>query len=94
MKIVLFVHSLASDWNHGNAHFLRGIVSELRARMHDVRVFVPRDGWSVRNLVANHGTAPLEAFRDRFPELGSSSYDLDTLDLDAALDEAELVLVH
>ena len=24
MKLVLFYHSLASDWNHGNAHFLRG----------------------------------------------------------------------
>lgn len=94
MKIVLFVHSLASDWNHGNAHFLRGIVAELRARQHDVRVFEPRDGWSIKNLVNDHGTAPLEAFRDRFPHLSSSSYDLDTLDLDGALDGAELVLVH
>ena len=94
MKIVLFVHSLASDWNHGNAHFLRGVVSELRARNHDVQVFEPQDGWSFRNLVADHGRGPLEAFRERFPQLRSSSYDLDTLDLYAALDGAELVLVH
>ena len=26
-----FTHSLVSDWNHGNAHFLRGIVRELAA---------------------------------------------------------------
>ena len=26
----LFCHSLLSDWNHGNAHFLRGVVTELR----------------------------------------------------------------
>ena len=32
MNFVLFYHSLSSDWNHGNAHFLRGIVSELLAR--------------------------------------------------------------
>ena len=32
MNFVLFYHSLLSDWNHGNAHFLSGIVSELRAR--------------------------------------------------------------
>ena len=30
MHVVLFCHSLASDWNHGNAHFLRGLVAELR----------------------------------------------------------------
>ena len=29
-KIVLFCHSLRSDWNHGNAHFLRGIATELQ----------------------------------------------------------------
>ena len=30
-KVVLFCHSLRSDWNHGNAHFLRGIATELQA---------------------------------------------------------------
>ena len=29
MKFVLFAHSLISDWNHGNAHFLRGVVRAL-----------------------------------------------------------------
>ena len=31
MRIVFFSHSLLSDWNHGNAHFLRGVVAELHA---------------------------------------------------------------
>ena len=31
MRIVMFYHSLISCWNHGNAHFLRGVVSELIA---------------------------------------------------------------
>ena len=30
MKFVLFHHSLVSDWNHGNAHFLRGVVAALQ----------------------------------------------------------------
>ena len=34
MRVVIFCHSLVSDWNHGNAHFLRGVVSELIARGH------------------------------------------------------------
>ncbi len=59
MRIVLFVHSLLSDWNHGNAHFLRGITAELLARGHDVAVYEPHDAWSVRNLVAEHGEAAL-----------------------------------
>ena len=48
MRIVVFCHSLVSDWNHGNAHFLRGVVSELLDRGHDVRVFepLPRSGIS------------------------------------------------
>ena len=29
MRIVYFTHSLASCWNHGNAHFLRGVLREL-----------------------------------------------------------------
>ena len=36
MRFVLFYHSLISDWNHGNAHFLRGIVRELHRHGVDV----------------------------------------------------------
>lgn len=34
MKFVLFYHSVLSDWNHGNAHFLRGIATEWIGRGH------------------------------------------------------------
>ena len=60
MRIACFYHSLVSDWNHGNAHFLRGVVSELLARRHEVRVWEPRGGWSRENLVADAAeTRPL-----------------------------------
>jgi spore maturation protein CgeB len=39
LRVVMFYHSLLSDWNHGNAHFLRGIASELKARGHEVQVY-------------------------------------------------------
>src|SRR5512140_3867751 len=94
MRIVIFCHSLISDWNHGNAHFLRGIVSELLARGHVVDVYEPRDAWSVANLVAEHGQAPLDAFARAFPMLHSHRYNGATLDLDRALADADLVLVH
>ncbi|NUZ05554.1 CgeB family protein [Piscinibacter koreensis] len=94
MRVVIFCHSLASDWNHGNAHFLRGVCSELIARGHALEVYEPRDAWSRVNLVAEHGEAPLDAFHAAYPELRSRAVDLATLDLDEALDGADLVLVH
>ena len=94
MRLVLFYHSLVSDWNHGNAHFLRGVVTELLDRGHDVRVYEPGDAWSVENLVRDHGTKPIEDFRRAFPHLHSTQYALATLDLDAALEAADAVIVH
>ncbi|HVL66483.1 MAG TPA: glycosyltransferase [Vicinamibacterales bacterium] len=94
MRTVLFCHSLLSDWNHGNAHFLRGVVTELQARGHDVRVYEPRDAWSVLNLVADAGAAALDEVRTVYPSLECRRYDEATLDLDEALDGADLVLVH
>src|SRR5215216_1780155 len=94
MKIVMFYHSLVSDWNHGNAHFLRGVASELILRGHDVNVYEPASGWSAANLRAEHGEAPIQRFRQAYPALGSRTYELATLDLDAALAGADLVIVH
>jgi spore maturation protein CgeB len=94
MHIVIFCHSLISDWNHGNAHFLRGIVAELQARRHDVTVYEPADGWSRRELLADAGEPALARFHQAFPTLTSQLVDLDQLPLDQALDGAELVIVH
>lgn len=93
MRFVLFYHSLVSDWNHGNAHFLRGIVSELLARDHAVAVYEPADGWSRTNLLEQQGTAPLAWFQSAFPHLRSILYRA-ALDLDAVLGDADVVLVH
>ncbi|HSU20666.1 MAG TPA: glycosyltransferase [Variovorax sp.] len=94
MRVVVFCHSLVSDWNHGNAHFLRGVCSELVARGHAVDVYEPRGAWSRAHLEAEHGQAPLRDFARAYPELHSRVYDGATLDLDAVLDGAGLVLVH
>ncbi|HEX2480055.1 MAG TPA: glycosyltransferase [Geminicoccaceae bacterium] len=94
MKFVLFYHSLVSDWNHGNAHFLRGIVRELTAREHEVQLYEPADGWSRRHLLADHGERALAEFQTAFPGLSSTTYDLPSLDLDGALACADVVIVH
>lgn len=94
MRVVMFYHSLVSDWNHGNAHFLRGVAYELQLRGHEVVIHEPCDAWSVQNLIAEHGPEPLEGFARAYPGLRSERYDLHTLDLDSVLDGADLVLVH
>lgn len=94
MRFVLFYHSLLSDWNHGNAHFLRGMVRALSARGHRVQVLEPGNGWSRSNLEAEFGKAALRDIEAAFPGMTSTRYDAATLDLDEALDGADVVLVH
>lgn len=94
MKIVLFYHSLLSDWNHGNAHFLRGIATELLARGNDVTIYEPEKGWSLSNLINEHGEEAVQEFYRYYPLLKSIQYSAATLDLDAVLKNADLVIVH
>lgn len=93
MRIAYFTHSLASCWNHGNAHFLRGILDELIERGHDVRAFEPANSWSLANLVADHGTGGLAAWREKYPRLCSLRYSPGE-DPAELVDGAELVIVH
>jgi spore maturation protein CgeB len=94
MQIIVFCHSLLSDWNHGNAHFLRGVVTELQVRGHDVRVFESSDAWSAANLLLDAGQDALRQVMDFYPHLQITRYDPAALDLDEALEGAGLVLVH
>ncbi|MEX2574534.1 MAG: glycosyltransferase [Balneolaceae bacterium] len=93
MNIRLFYHSLLSDWNHGNAHFLRGITSELLKRGHDVEVYEPRNGWSYSNWIRENGRQGVEEFKKTYPLLDSGFYD-DSTDFSALLKDADLVIVH
>jgi len=94
MRIVMFYHSLVSDWNHGNAHFLRGVLGELLGRGHEVTVLEPANSWSRNNLLNDNGEAAIAAFHRAYPGQTSRQYQLGTLDLDRELQDADLVLVH
>ena len=74
MKIVYFTHSLVSCWNHGNAHFLLGVLRELAHRGHEVAAYEPAGAWSLDNLLKDHGKAGLEAYRTHYPELSSRTF--------------------
>ena len=93
MRIVYFTHSLRSCWNHGNAHFLRGVLRELQALGHQVVELEPAGNWSVSNLIADAGDAGLDAFRTAYPELAPVTYAADA-DPAELVDGADLVIVH
>jgi spore maturation protein CgeB len=93
MNFVFFTHSLVSDWNHGNAHFQRGVMRELIARGHRAVAWEPEDGWSRRNLLAEAGPAAVARFAQRFPELESCIY-AGPEAVEAAVDRADCVIVH
>lgn len=94
MKIVLFYHSLASDWNHGNAHFLRGVVSELIRKGHEVKVFEPENGWSLKNLVKDHSSKKALEYQAYYPGLETNFYAPENPDYSLMLADADLVIVH
>lgn len=93
MRFVFYTHSLVSDWNHGNAHFLRGVMRELLARGHDALALEPEGAWSRQNLVADQGREAEAAFHRTFPDLDSRQYGPD-FDHAAILDTADVVVVH
>ncbi len=94
MRFVLFYHSLVSDWNHASAHVLRGVASELLTLGHCVQILEPTDGWSLHNLREQAGDGMVKAFHATYPQLRSSFYDPDRLDLDTALADADVVIAH
>lgn len=94
MRLAMFYHSLVSDWNHGNAHFLRGVASELHARGHEVRIFEPDDSWSRENLLRDAGESAIHAFQQAFPHLLSTLYRSDDLHLEEWLDGVDIAIVH
>jgi spore maturation protein CgeB len=93
MKLAYFTHSLESCWNHGNAHFLRGVLRELKHAGHTVNVFEPSDSWSRSNLIAAHGEAGLDAFRREYPELRARCYEPDD-DPAELVGDSDVVVAH
>jgi spore maturation protein CgeB len=101
LTIALFSHSLVSDWNHGNAHFLRGLMRELVRMGHDVRCYEELGSWSLSNLMEHEGTraiAAIDAFHATYPELDvrfyRSSREGFRQFLQQELKNVDLVLLH
>jgi spore maturation protein CgeB len=100
LKFRIFAHSWTSDWNHGNAHFLRGLASELVRMGHEVRCYEEENSWSRTNLLLEQSEiakSALKQFHDSFPDLDVRFYRRDDslpTFLDHELSDAEVVLIH
>lgn len=97
MKVVFFVHSVVSDWSHGNAHFLRGLMRALARRGHDVVACERWRNWATDSLFEERGAGPIVEFARLFPDLDLRMYGA----WDGIIDEvdeltrgADLVVVH
>jgi spore maturation protein CgeB len=97
LRLRFFAHSWRSDWNHGNAHFLRGLVDELRKLGHEVRCYEPEDGWSLTNLLQEEsGETSIDEFKRAFPDLDLRTYAPENFEAFATLElnETDVVVVH
>ncbi len=93
MRIVYFSHALSSCWNHGNAHFLRGILRDLVARGHDVVSLQPEPSWSRENLIRDAGPDAADSWQAAYPELRATTF-APSSDPAPLVAGADLVLVH
>ena len=100
MKLAIFAHSWTSDWNHGNAHFLRGLAREFVAMGHQVRCYEQENAWSRTHLRDEGKEVELQAvrqFRAAFPDLDVRTYHGDQGFAQFAEDElhdVDIALIH
>jgi spore maturation protein CgeB len=95
-RFAFFYQSVISDWNHGNAHFLRGLMRALDARGHQSVCYEQADNWSLQNLLQTSPNA-IEDFARDFPDLQYMRYTLGPnveSQLRAALEHTDVAIVH
>ena len=99
LRVAYLAHSLRSDWNNGNAHFLRGLLREMDAMGHEVLVFEPASEWSIENLRTEpRGDESLQQFAAMYPELAIRTYEAQDREAaafwGAALHDVDVVILH
>src|SRR5581483_12109786 len=97
IRIGYFAHSLRSDWNNGNAHFLRGLMRALQCNGAEVVAYEPKSAWSIENLrVEEDGPRAIDTFEKIFSDLDVRTYSVgDSQELwKERLQGNELVVMH
>lgn len=99
LRIAYFAHSLRSDWNNGNAHFLRGLMRALRSLGCETSVFEPAHGWSIDHLREEPcGNDSIRKFHALYGDLTISTYSEqeapDTSYWRTTLQDLQIVILH
>lgn len=102
LRILYYAHTLRSDWNNGNAHFLRGLLRALAAMGHTVVAYEPEREWSLNNLLEeSSGARSLAQFGQTYSELDVRTYPVSQLSASGAVREqieaaggADVVILH
>ena len=94
-QVVMLTHSLRSDWNNGNAHFLRGLARAMGKLGHRVTCLEAETDWSIANLrtEGETGESSLREFDRVYSDLHVRTY-ADETQLERELAGAEMVIVH
>jgi spore maturation protein CgeB len=97
--LAYLAHSFRSDWNNGNAHFLRGLMRSMLEMGHDARLFEPCTGWSIEHLRQEElGEAALRGFSEGYPDLRVTTYtrlqSRDSSFWRSALRDCDIVILH
>lgn len=97
LRIVYIAHTLRSDWNNGNAHFLRGLLRAMTRLGHHVTILEPETEWSIDNLRTEPlGEHALKQFEQIYPELNIQTYTTNDAEPQwrRYLDGAQIVILH
>jgi spore maturation protein CgeB len=99
LRLGYLAHSVRSDWNNGNAHFLRGLLRGMMKLGHDVTILEPKTEWSMQHLLQEDGgEQSLQQFGEVYSELSVSTYgDLQHADPAfwlGALQGLDVVILH
>ena len=75
LRLAYVAHTLRSDWNNGNAHFLRGLMRAMTMLGHDVKIIEPDTSWSLANLRTEAlGERSLASFAAIYSDLNICTY--------------------
>ncbi len=75
LRIIYLAHTIRSDWNNGNAHFLRGLTRALQNAGHSITVLEPESEWSMDHLCEEaEGERSLRQFTTTYSDLHVETY--------------------
>jgi spore maturation protein CgeB len=97
LRLVYIAHTLRSDWNNGNAHFLRGLLRAMANLGHHVNILEPETDWSIDNLKTEPlGEHSLEQFKQVYFDLDVQTYAASDSESQwqKYLDGAQIVILH